>query len=123
MAGVAAAIFTGLLIGVWIALIFALRPLLALRRVSPLATLRRDAETMGLARRRDWLSWLLAQRDWQGQAVPPRMLSEIRHEHARLMLVRELAGELGTEVAWHTGSVPQARRRHRPPQARASTTT
>ena len=27
------------------------------------------------------------------------------------MLVRELAGELGVEVAWHTGSVPQARRR------------
>ena len=41
------------------------------------------------SRERDWLSWLAAQRDWQGQAVPPRMLSEIKHEHARLMLVRE----------------------------------
>src|SRR6266705_742755 len=40
-------------------------------------------------RRRDWLTWLAAQRDWQGQAVAPRMLSEIEREHARLMLVRE----------------------------------
>jgi hypothetical protein len=28
-----------------------------------------------------------------------------------LSLVRELAGEMGVEVAWHTGSVPQDRRR------------
>jgi superfamily II DNA or RNA helicase len=28
-----------------------------------------------------------------------------------LQLVRELAGEMGVEVAWHTGSVPQQRRR------------
>src|SRR3954451_18358872 len=40
-------------------------------------------------RRRDWLSWLATQRDWQGQTVPPRMLAEIKYEHARLMLVRE----------------------------------
>ena len=44
---------------------------------------------MGKPRRRDWLSWLAAQRDWQGQAVPPQMLAEIKHEHARLMLVRD----------------------------------
>jgi transposase len=44
---------------------------------------------VGNPRRRDWLNWLAAQRDWQGQAVPPRMLAEIKHEHARLMLVRE----------------------------------
>ena len=43
---------------------------------------------------RDWLNWLAAQRDWQGQAVPPQMLGEIRHEHARLMLVRERLDEL-----------------------------
>ena len=52
------------------------------------ALLRLLGMAVGSPRRRDWLSWLAAQRDWQGQAVPPRMLSEIKHEHARLMLVR-----------------------------------
>lgn len=51
--------------------------------------LRLVGVAVGNPRRRDWLSWLSAQRDWQGQAVPPRMLAEIRREHARLMLVRE----------------------------------
>ena len=53
------------------------------------ALLRLLGMAVGNPRRRDWLSWLATQRDWQGQAVPPQMLSEIRHEHARLMLVRE----------------------------------
>jgi transposase len=53
------------------------------------ALLRLLGMAIGNPRRRDWLSWLATQRDWQGQAVPPQMLSEIRHEHARLMLVRE----------------------------------
>lgn len=53
------------------------------------AVLRLLGMAVGNPRRRDWLSWLAAQRDWQGQAVPRRMLSEIKHEHARLMLVRE----------------------------------
>ena len=53
------------------------------------ALLRLLGMAVGNPRRRDWLSWLAAQRDWQGQAVPPRMLAEIKYEHARLMLVRE----------------------------------
>src|SRR4029077_705680 len=50
------------------------------------ALLRLHGFAVGQPRRRDWLSWLAAQRDWQGQGVPPRVLSEIENEHARLML-------------------------------------
>ncbi|MBX9929570.1 MAG: ABC transporter permease, partial [Gemmatimonadaceae bacterium] len=53
------AIALGLGIGVWVALIFALRPLLALRRVSPLAALRRDAAVLDAARRADVLTQLV----------------------------------------------------------------
>jgi transposase len=53
------------------------------------ALLRLVGVAVGNPRRRNWLSWLAAQRDWQGQPVPPQMLNEISHEHARLMLVRE----------------------------------
>lgn len=38
------AVLTGLLVGGWTALIFSLRPLLALRNISPLQTLRRDTD-------------------------------------------------------------------------------
>jgi putative ABC transport system permease protein len=48
------AILLGLGVGVWVALIFALRPLVALRRVSPLQALRREADADALRRgRRD----------------------------------------------------------------------
>ncbi|HEV7388176.1 MAG TPA: FtsX-like permease family protein [Gemmatimonadaceae bacterium] len=42
---VPSAVLTGLGVGGWIAMIFALRPLLALRNVSPLQTLRRDTDS------------------------------------------------------------------------------
>src|SRR4029453_1929484 len=44
------AILLGLGVGVWVALIFSLRPLVALRRVSPLQALRREAEAAALRR-------------------------------------------------------------------------
>jgi putative ABC transport system permease protein len=40
----------GLFTGVWVSLIFAMRPLLALRRVSPLQAIRRDADSAALPR-------------------------------------------------------------------------
>jgi transposase len=53
------------------------------------ALLRLHGFAVGNPRRRDWLTWLAGQRDWQGQPVPPQMLAEIEREHARLMMVRE----------------------------------
>jgi putative ABC transport system permease protein len=47
------AIAMGLAIGVWVALVFALRPLLALRRVSPLQALRRDTAALDAVRNKD----------------------------------------------------------------------
>jgi transposase len=52
------------------------------------ALLRLVGMAVGNPRRRNWLSWLAAQRDWQGQAVPSVMMAELAREHARLMLVR-----------------------------------
>jgi putative ABC transport system permease protein len=46
------AILLGLGMGVWVALVFALRPLLALRRISPLQTLRRESDATVLKRAR-----------------------------------------------------------------------
>jgi putative ABC transport system permease protein len=54
------AMLIGLVTGLWIALLFAIRPLLALRRVSPLQALRRHVETAaatGATRRLDPAVW------------------------------------------------------------------
>ncbi len=45
-----APLLLGLATGVWVALVFAMRPLLALRRVSPLQAIRRDADAAALPR-------------------------------------------------------------------------
>jgi putative ABC transport system permease protein len=46
------AILLGLGVGVWVALLFSMRPLVALRRVSPLQALRRDPDSEALRRAR-----------------------------------------------------------------------
>ena len=64
------------------------------------ALLRLAGLAVGNPRRRDWLSFLERQRDWQGRPVPPQLAAEIKREHARLMLVREQIEAL--EEASHT---------------------
>jgi hypothetical protein len=44
-------------------------------------------------------------------AEPERKVIVFSEWERMLTLVRELAGDMGVEVAWHTGSVPQDRRR------------
>jgi transposase len=51
--------------------------------------LRLHGMMVGDPRRSDYLDWLAKQRDWQGNPVPPRLLAEIKREHARLRLVVE----------------------------------
>jgi putative ABC transport system permease protein len=55
---VPSAILLGLGVGVWVAVVFALRPLLVLRRVSPLQAIRRDDEALAASRRKDLLTHL-----------------------------------------------------------------
>ena len=71
------------------------------------ALLRLLGMAVGNPRRRDWLSWLAVQRDWQGQPVPPQIMTEITHEHARLMLVREQLDAL-TQVPASADLTPAA---------------
>jgi putative ABC transport system permease protein len=42
------ALMTGLFVGVWVSLVFAMRPLIALRNISPLQTLRRESDADAL---------------------------------------------------------------------------
>ena len=52
------AIGLGVAVGVWVALVFALRPLLALRKISPLQAIRRDDAALAASARRDSWSWI-----------------------------------------------------------------
>ena len=57
--------------------------------------LRLHGLPVGDPRRSDYLDWLAKQRDWQGNPVPPRLLAEIKRQHARLRLVVEQLAALG----------------------------
>jgi transposase len=72
------------------------------------ALLRLSGMAVGYPRRRDWLNWLVKQRDWQGQPVSPHLLAEVTREHARLMLVREQLAALEQAEASQACPVPQA---------------
>lgn len=78
------------------------------------ALLRLLGMAAGNPRRRDWLKALSAQRDRQGQPVPPQIRAEIAREHARLMLVREQLGELekACAAAQPTPELAETARRH-----------
>lgn len=52
-----AAILLGIAVGLWTSIVFALRPLLSVRRVSPLVALRRDFDDT-IRRQRDPLRWV-----------------------------------------------------------------
>jgi transposase len=72
------------------------------------ALLRLVGMAVGYPRRRDWLSWLAQQRDWQGQSLPPHVLAEVKREHARLMLVRQQLAALEQAQAAQAPAVPAA---------------
>jgi transposase len=80
------------------------------------ALLRLLGIAVGNPRRHDWLEWLARQRDWQGQGVPPRLLAELEHEHARLLLVGEQLATLerGAGRAKPTAAAAEMARRKDP---------
>lgn len=82
------AIGMGMLLGLWIALAFALRPLMALRRVSPLQALRRGSDD---ARARRW---------WRD---PPRLLVNTLVALSVVGLSATRAETLGEIVAFSSG--------------------
>ena len=79
------------------------------------ALLRLLGMAVGNPCRRHWLSWLAAQRDWEGQPVPPQLLAELTREHARLMLVNEQLAALekqGKAAPLTAAAAEMARRRN-----------
>ena len=58
------------------------------------ALLRLCGLTAGNPRRRDWMAWLERQRDRNREPLRPQLMAELRHEHARLILVGEQLKEL-----------------------------
>ena len=75
------------------------------------ALLRLLGMAVGNPRRHDWLTWLVKQRDWQGQAVPPQIMAEIKREHTRLMRVREQLDALAQTAANLTPAAAQMAQR------------
>ena len=82
------AILVGLALGVWVAMAFAFRPLLALRNVSPLQALRRDLDTVPLRS---------SLRDW------PRMLVNVALAGSVVLLAAWRSPTLKTAVGMSAG--------------------
>jgi transposase len=53
------------------------------------ALVRLSGMDAGYPRKKNWLTWIEQQRDWQGHELPPHVMAEVKREHARLTLVRE----------------------------------
>ncbi|MCK1734580.1 IS110 family transposase [Bradyrhizobium sp. 138] len=70
------------------------------------ALLRLLGVAVGNPRRRDWLTFLEQQRDWQGQPLPPHLLAEVKREHARLTMVCEQLAALEQAQAAQTCPIP-----------------
>jgi transposase len=70
------------------------------------ALLRLLGVPVGNPRRRNWLSFLEQQRDWQGQPLPPHLLAEVKREHARLTMVGEQLAALEQAQAAQARPVP-----------------
>jgi len=83
------AILVGLALGVWVAMVFALRPLLALRNVSPLQALRRDL---------DGVPFRSGLRDW------PRVLVNVALAASVVLLAASRSPTLKTAV-WMSGGI------------------
>jgi transposase len=77
------------------------------------ALLRLDGMAAGNPRRRDWVTWLKAQRDRNGEPLRPHRLAELRREHARVMLLGEQLKELSqaTEEAPVSAAAAEMARR------------
>ena len=67
------AIGSGLLVGVWVAMVFALRPLLALRNVSPLQAIRRDVDATALRPKGRGLAAI----DWPARLVDLAIVASV----------------------------------------------